>query len=249
MPRPSVALAVDTTKVEQAFADHVNNQLPYATSLALNNTARAVKTALVAEMRRVFESPVPYTLNSLAVVPSTKSYPVAQVGFKDTASTNRDAASYLDPEVEGGDRSVKGIESWLRARGALPDDMFVAPGEGAQLDAYGNISRSQYGQIIKQLDTGWSGPQPARRRSARRSKRTAGAGQSYFIGQPGGRPLGVWARIQFAHGSAVKPILMFIRQPHYSKRFGFYDIATSVVNDEFPVQLRSAIDTALLTAR
>ena len=45
-------------------------QLPFATSLAINNTAKKVKESQQKEMRDVFDRPNQFTLNSLFIKPS-----------------------------------------------------------------------------------------------------------------------------------------------------------------------------------
>lgn len=55
--------------------------VPYAAATALTRCAQyAQRTELPAEMRRVFSSPVAYTLNSLRIEPATKDTLSAQIG-------------------------------------------------------------------------------------------------------------------------------------------------------------------------
>ncbi len=44
----------------------MRRQLPYATSVALNRTADAVRQALVQQTQQVFDRPTPYTLECAA---------------------------------------------------------------------------------------------------------------------------------------------------------------------------------------
>lgn len=50
----------------------MRRQLPYATSVALNRTAEAVRQALVQQTQQVFDRPTPYTLNALRVARASK---------------------------------------------------------------------------------------------------------------------------------------------------------------------------------
>lgn len=111
-----------------------------AVSVSLNKTGKAIKEAEQKEMRRVFDNPVPYTLNSLQLDPSTPETLQAAVWFKEPA---RMGQHYLVPQVEGGSRRLKGFEL------ALGGQQYV-PGKAARLTKYGNVS---YGQIKQVLST------------------------------------------------------------------------------------------------
>lgn len=245
------SISVDSSQLEANVRDHVENQLPYAISRALNETGKATQAVLLYTMARSFDRPTPYTLNSLRLIPATKQKLMAQIGFKDDSFKGTPATKYLTPEVEGGDRGMKRIESLLRQRGYLPAGMFVVPGNGAQLDAYGNFSRGQYSKILSQLYASRDAAQNETTRSRKRKGRNPARDVRYFVGQPGGGklPLGVWARFQFAHGSSIRPILLFVKQPHYDPRFAFYDVAQTTAEDLLPAALTNAINLALATRR
>ncbi|RKP46673.1 hypothetical protein D7S86_24600 [Pararobbsia silviterrae] len=151
MGNPAFSMTVDTTQLGSAIEDHVQRQMPYAISVALNRVGRAVIAAEQKTMNDVFDRPTPYTLNALRLKAATKTNLVAQVAYKDDAYKGTPATKYLSPQVDGGARSVKRIESLLRARGLLPSDMYTVPGSAAVLDQYGNFSRGQYSQILAQL--------------------------------------------------------------------------------------------------
>lgn len=246
----SLDARIDTSSLDAGLERHLQQQLPYATSVALNAIGTAVIAAEVKSMRSSFDDPVPYTLNSLRLVRATKSNPVAQVRFKDGSSGGRSAEKYLEPEAVGGDRNVKGIEAFLRARGLLPSDMYLMPGDGATLDSFGNFSRALYTQIIRQLAV--VGPTRKKGRPKAGMKRANPTSDvRYFVGRPGGgkQPLGVWARYEFALGYAVRPILIFARKPTYAERFPFYEVAQSTVTETFPTAMQAAWQSAISTAR
>lgn len=112
-----------------------------ACAVAMNQTGKAIKEAEIVEMRRVFDRPVPFTLNSLQLTTASKSDLTAMVGFKSPA---RMGQHYLVPQVEGGARKLKGFERGIGKR------EFV-PGKGARLDRYGNVPGSQIVQIMSVL--------------------------------------------------------------------------------------------------
>jgi len=109
-----------------------------AAEQALDATAREIKKEVSGEMRKVFDRPVPYTLNSLQMTPTRNHNMQASVWFKDP---DRMREHYLIPQVEGGPRKLKGFERWLG------DDEYV-PGHGAKMDRYGNISAGQIRQVM-----------------------------------------------------------------------------------------------------
>jgi hypothetical protein len=251
MANPAFSMKVDTTQLKGAVEDHVQSQMPYAISVALNRTGRAVMAAEQKTMRDVFDRPTPYTLNALRLKVATKTKQVAEVSYKDEAFKGTPATKYLAPQVDGGARSVKRVESLLRARGLLPSDMYTVPGSGAKLDQFGNFSRGQYSQILAQLQASRDYAQNETTASRRRKRRNPSKDVRYFVGRPGGGrlPLGVWARYQFAQGYAVRPILMFVRAPHYSKRFPFYETADAMTAATLPGELEAAIAMAVATRR
>jgi hypothetical protein len=62
-------------------------------------------------------------------------------------------------------------------------------------------------------------------------------------------PLGVWARYQFAHGYAVKPVLLFVKAPRYAARFPFDQIVADVVDANLAANVAAAFALAASTSR
>jgi hypothetical protein len=108
---------------------------------AVNNSSADCKRAVYDEMRRVFDRPTRYTLNSLTSTASKGSELTAYVWFKDP---DRMGKHYLVPQVEGGPRQLKGFER------ALDGKMFI-PGRGARMDKHGNVSAGQIRQLLSVL--------------------------------------------------------------------------------------------------
>jgi hypothetical protein len=224
------------------------DQLPFAIASAVTKTAYAAKRALEVAMPFTFDRPTPYTLGSLFLSPATKGLPIAKIWIKDDAGKGTPAAKYLLPEIAGGARNMKRFERRLQLMGLLPQGMFAVPGDAAPLDRFGNIAASKIEEILSALGAAeiYSGYK-ANRTNASRARRRGRA--EYFVGSPGGGPLGVYQRFAFAHGSAVKPILIFVRAPVYRPRFDFQEIAAKVVRDQFPRQFSEAYQRAVATAR
>lgn len=233
-----------------------DKQIPYATALALTRTGQDVKRELEKEMARVFDRPTPYTLNSLYLAPATKQKLQAEVGLREFAGKGTPASKYLLPQIRGGNRRVKRFESALERRGILPAGMYATPGSGAQMDSYGNMSRGQIVQVLSYFQSfGEQGykanmTDKGRRRLLKGSKRTGMMGYSYFaIRRKGRLAPGIYKKVPFSKGSAIKPVMLFTRAPSYSKRFDFYGVALRTSKARFQENFRAALAEAMRTAR
>ena len=247
-------ITVDVTGVEslQRDIERAGKQLPFALALALTRTAEMVKLEESKEMQRVFRSPTPYTLDALYLKRATKTRLEAEVWVKDASAKGTPATKYLLPQVYGGERNTKRFESLMRDRDYMTASEYVVPAEGAQLDAYGNLSRGQLSKILAQLQAAFDPLQRETPTSRKRSLRRTRGGRYFIGGAPGrGQHLarGVWERLTTGFGSGVRPVLLFVRQPRYVPRFKFFEVAQRVVNDQLPYQAKLAVEHALKTAR
>lgn len=244
----------DAVKAMRDLCAATQKQATFATRVALTKTAKLAAEAEVKEMRDVFNNPTLYTLNGVFVLPATSNRLQAEVKLKDEATKAVPAAKYLAPQVSGGQRQLKRFERALQAAGAMPEGFRAVPGQGAQIDAFGNMSRGQLVQILAFFrafpEMGYKANMTAqgRARLARGTRRQPGI--SYFIGQPGDRlPLGVYQRVRFFGGSAIKPVLLFVRSAVYEAVFDFKYVAEHTASAEFPGQFEAAFAAAKATAR
>jgi len=253
------------------FADTIaalngrRDQLPFATSVALNMTAKAAQAAEVHEMTDVFASPTPWTLGGVGISPATKDYLTAAVFLKNDQATSRGTPAdvYLTPEIRGGARDLKRFEYAFRSAGVLPSSYFMVPGQGAEIDRFGNMA---HGQITKLLSyfaafgvtyqTGFTSNTTAagRAKLAKGSAAKNNAGFVYFVALPGGHLFpGIWQRFQFGgkgnRQGALKPIIMFVDSAHYEAIYDFTGVGELTVAAEFPNKLQLATQQALATAR
>lgn len=213
-----------------------NKQLRFATAVALTKTAVEVRKDLQDEMRRVFDRPTNFTINSMYVKPATKVTLEAHVGHKDFAAKGTPAGKYLQPQIVGGGRSYKRGETLLRDRGLLPAGMYAVPGQGAKLDRFGNINRGQLQQVLSNL-----GAQFDQYQNTPRAKKHL---KRYFVATINGTP-GIWERLQ--HG--VRPFMVFVRAPTYRKRYDFFGVAERSAQRHLPRQADLALRRAMATAR
>lgn len=224
-------------------------QVAFATSVALNRTAKLAKEEGVAEMAKGFDRPTPFTLRSLYMKPATKANLKAMVYVKDQSAggKSRSLAETLGHEFAGGPRTRKRLEMWLERAGYISSDEFVVPGAAAKLDQYGNMSRGQVQQILSQLRAG-SDPSSYKSKSTRSKASVAKAG-GMFWSRGGKLPRGVWVRYNFASGSAVKPVLLVIKSPIYKRRINLNEIARRVIDRDFNREFQKAYAMALRTAK
>lgn len=237
-------------------------QAQFAAARALTQTAKDVQGALYREMSQSFDRPTPYTLNSLYVKPATKQALAAEVLPKtDTSGSGSPADKYLGPEIFGGDRKLKRLELRLQRVGLMKAGQYAVPGKGAQLDAYGNVSRGQITKILSQLGAMLDATSNAisQRTLGRLEKRkllvSRGFGEKrrtvysqYFVARSrkGGEPLGIY---QVIGGGKVEPVLAFVAKPTYKVRLPWDQVADKVVAQRFDLNFSKAMEDALATAR
>jgi hypothetical protein len=243
--------------------DLAKKQVPYALSKALNKTTEDVKAEMVKQMPAKMDRPTPFTLNSLYIKYANKSRLVSEVGYKDKSQAGKGnpAANWMHPQVEGGKRNVKRFEAALQRIGVLPKGMFVAPGAACQLDAYGNIPAGLIVQVLSYFrafgEQGYRANITDKRKAALKkgSKRLARHGYEYFVsygpGTDSGRqhlPAGIYKKVNLTGQGQIKPIMMFVKEPSYGKRFPFYEIAQKVIDKNLEPNFNAAMQEALLSA-
>ena len=232
----NVSVNVDEAVKRLGF---VRKQIPFITSLSLNRTGQKVKAKEEHEIRDVFDRPTPFIQNSIFLKPSNKTNLTALVGIKDFASKSVPATKILEAEIKGGSRRLKRYEIALRRVGALPNGYYTVPGAAAQIDQYGNIARKHITQILAYFkafpEAGYKANSTERSRARLKRGTKKKLGVSYFVGRPGDgkSPLGIWMRIHSSFGSAIKPVLIFIKSAQYQSVFDFKFVAENTVKKEF----------------
>lgn len=239
-----------------------------AVATALNRTAVKVRDAERQAMATRLDRPTRYTLNALWIETATANaadagvraipqagdpynskltrsrHLQATVGIKDESAGNgTPATKYLMPQVAGGARHVKRFERALQAAGAMPTGWQAVPAAGARLDAYGNISRGQIGQILSQvgvkLTAGYERNMSADARKRINAQRRAGG--RFFAVLPGQSRLtpGVYQR-EFV-GRNITPVLIYVKASAYRVRLPFDAIGQQVAKRELRGEISRAI--------
>lgn len=239
----------------------LGRQAAFAQVVALTRTAQDVRAAERREVRDSFDRPTPYTQDAFFVRPARRENPEAIVGIKDDRSGGRGRApaTYLEPQIEGGGRRLKGFERALRSLGVMDGTQFIVPGRAARLDVYGNISRGQIIQILSQLRA-FTGAETVSRNLVRRDgsrenerKRRSAfrrAGGQYFAVGPaprGGLRPGVYqrqvlgARVAGPADRRPRPVLIFVDRARYQQRFDFFYAAQVAAERAYPQRLDEAL--------
>lgn len=245
-------------------------QLPFAIVRATNETAFKVRTAWMEESKRVFDRPTPLTQRAAQWDRATKAKPYAVIKLRDEASKGRPPAKYLLAEVLGGKRVAKGFELRLREAGIMADSEFAVPGKGVRLDGYGNIRGGDLTAMLAASralrDSRQNKPRNAFRvagdtrrkyernvmqtRATFKTRRKRAAKADYFAIHIAGKRLkpGVYQRMTTAFGSAIRPALVFVKQPSYRARYDIFKYAGKTYNRYFPTILRNELGKAVASA-
>lgn len=225
-------------KLQKQLNDLQRKQIPFATAVALTNTAKAVGKQLTQEMARNFDKPTPYTLKSTFVSPAKKSDLKAIVGLKDKGMRVPPSV-LLKEHFSGGHRGNKPMEKALAGMGVLPTGWRVIPGAGMPLDQFGNARRSALREIFGSLKSRASVYKG-------RGKRMQLVG--YFL-IPVGSDSHLAPGVYLKTGREIKPMLIFIKAASYRKVLDLERIATDVVGKEFEGEFSRALANALATAK
>lgn len=239
-----------------AMADRLaalGRQGPFVAAVSLTRTGQDVQGAIRDEKQRAFDRPTAYALNGTFLKRATKTSLEARVWVKDNPfGKGVPADRFLSPQIFGGERRHKGAERLLQASGLMPAGWYLVPGEGAQLDGNGNIRRGQLRQILSQLKVQGGAGHESRATGSQRSNRTiARQGVTYFALPNGNRGLlpGVYLKRRFGHGTAIRPVFIFVSKVEYQARLKFHEVGEATIDARFPVHFEAELAKALRTAR
>ncbi|AKU43289.1 minor tail protein [Rhodobacter phage RcRhea] len=128
-----ISVASNLRDVERDLSDVGRKQLPFATSLALNEMADELAQEETARMDRALDRPTPFTKRAWAVRRSTKRNLVAAVYAR------RIQAAYLSKLEDGGDRTPEGRALILPAK--------------LRLNKFGNLLRGAVKRAVAKPNT------------------------------------------------------------------------------------------------
>lgn len=216
------------------------NAVPGLVADALRRTGLDVRDDLRAEMRKAFDRPRPFTLDSLRILSdATASRPYVEVGFRDFAPKGTAAGKYLRAQIEGGPRAQKRSERALTLRSGRK--VWLVPTRFAPDDGYGNVPGPFVVKILSALQA--FGEQGYRaNRTERTRRRDIRRGRDYFAVWPGtnrpGLKPGIYERRLTGFGRGVIPLFVLVSSPPtYQARFPFWTLARASVARRLPARL------------
>jgi len=228
----AITLEIDQQGLQQAsrWSAAVAKQLPFATSVALNDVAFKARTSLNGATRQYFHSPVKFTQSAFLVQKSKKADLTAYVFANNDQGRNR--ARYLRYGIQGGQRVAKGFERYFAGvdnDGTLAPGTALVPTSLVKTTDAGNVSLATLRSISKGLST---------------TNKRGG----FFVGTPkgGNRPPGIYRR---SREQLFPYFIAASDAPRYTGRFPIQDIGEKIVQRNFNDLLSAALDKAMATAR
>ena len=235
-----------------------DNKIKVAARATLNDAAYLGKRATEKRIAEAFDRATPWITKSVRYVKAKGDKLESSIDFDYWGNkTGVTAGKVLSAEIYGGQRRHKRHEVALQRLGILPSGMFIVPGEAAQMDGYGNMSASQIRQILSwfsaaEMTAGSTQnmTEKTRNRLRKGSMRQGRVtnGFEYFVVQPGATRTwtrangkqgshkmqpGIYQRIFLGQGTAIKPVMIFVKSPAYKQRLDFYRIAGDAALAEF----------------
>lgn len=201
------------------------DQIPFATSVALNKTAQEATAAVTRLMPQVLDRPTDFTMRAWSFERSNKGRLTAVVFAKDSQ------AKYLRWQVAGGARQPN------KKAQRLPSEI--------KLNEFGNIPRGEVARLIRAAQEG-------KRLTRRRSERVGVSSKvDLFYGDPGnGMPPGIFKRVVQGDRHVLVPIIVFpARAAQYKPRLPLVATVRGVVRTRFDANFAQAWSAAIRSAR
>lgn len=232
----AISITIDQKDLQRATAwtKRVQKQLPFATSVALNNVAFDARKSINDGTAGAFHLPVRFTRTAFLVQKSKKRSLFAIVYAQDKAG--KDRARYLRFGIAGGSRPPKGFERYFEGKapndGTIPRGAYFMPTPKVRTTAAGNVTLATLRKITEGLEG---------------SKRGG-----FFIGTPahGGRnankPPGIYRR---SGKQLFRYFTATTDRPDYKPRFNIQQIGQTVVSRRFNQYFTTALTRAIESAR
>ncbi len=206
---------------ESSLTDFAQNQLPFATALALNDTIEEVDDAWKVQLDRRLDRPTPFTKRGTFRRRATKRKAVATVAFKDVQS------GYLKKLVTGGQRRPKGRAILIPV--------------AQRVNKYGNLPKGAVARVGARSDTFVASKgakntkhlRPGIYKKPKRSGRRSAAGGKRGVGNLVGPQL----------------LVAFEDRATYSKQLDLQKPAEGKARSEFPKHFARRFKSALATAK
>ena len=230
--------------VNRRMSNMVARQMPFAISKALNETAKSLVAKNKKDMGRIFDNPVPWTLNAFTYKPAKKYDNTVTIRRKDMQRKRH----YLEVQNEGGLRGQTGMEKAFETNlpyaGVL---RHVAPTKATPLNKYGNMSPGFRNQIMSAMqvsrDTKMRSPIKGQTKSGK--ARYFVPSNTHPLGQ--GRRAGVYQRT--SAGNAKKVLSFIDRGISYRPKFRFEERMDMYGKNIYKKKLAASLQYAMRTAK
>lgn len=146
-------ISFDVDKMTERLNAIAKQQIPFASSLTINTLLKEMKKNYQDEMKGRFENPVPFTLNGMFTIMSTKHNLEGTIGLKEFATKGNPVSKYLFPQIKGGPAYMTRFQKALRNKGILGPNQYAIPTQSDHLrmNRYGNVQAAQYSEILYYL--------------------------------------------------------------------------------------------------
>jgi hypothetical protein len=243
-PQMVATVQIDSRAFQQAATQLSRSKASEAQRTALNAATASVQAAERKAMGRIFDRPTPYTLRGVQITKASRGGSIVtdvRIRAPGEKGTGTPQARPLHPQVYGGARPPKPFENLLRKRGILPPGYFAVPGKAAPLDQYGNVTGGFIQKVLSRLD---ARRDATKNSNARTLKRDVRRGDEIVAVLPGdnrknrvAKTPGIWQR---QGDRKFRPLFLFVRQPRYSIRFDFQQVAQTEFARVYPQAFISA---------
>jgi len=230
--------------VNRRMSNMVARQMPFAISKALNDTAKSLVAKNKQDMGRIFDRPVPWTLNAFTYKPARKYENTVTIRRKDMQRKRH----YLEVQNEGGLRGQTGMERAFQMN--LPYGgilQHVTPTKATRLNKHGNMSPGFRNQMMSAMRVS---SDPKMRSPVKGQTRSGGA--KYFVpnidhplGQ--GSKAGVYQRMSKGR---LRKVLNFIdRGIAYRPKLRFEERMALYGSNIYKKRLSASLKYAMATAK
>lgn len=205
-------------ELQSEFREFSQRRMSAALATGLTRAAKRLSQDWQEQINSTIDRPIARTRSATLFRGASAASLESEVRLKDRMSGSS-PADYLAPQEFGGRRLIKKFERSLVASGAMPSGYVTVPGQHAQLDGYGNVSRSLIIAVISQLGRDFSpGYQQVISKSAgKRLASQAKRGKRYIVVKPGTPRVspGIYERTA---DRSLKAVFLYRRDVTYGKR-------------------------------
>ena len=251
-------ITANTERLQQKLNNLINAQLPYATSLAINETLKTLEIYNRDLMKKAFDRPTSFTMNAFYVQYANKRTLTGYLRRKKMVVGRH----YLEVQDKGGGRGMKAFENNFKMR--LPYKGIiqgVMPTENTPLDGNGNMTMAFINKVSAQLQV-MRNPESNTGYAKRTKKGRKSTAIRYMVpdvdhplhqtgrGGPGVYAVKPDAKGSKRTGSRVTKVMNFAQKaPTYSKRTDFDNKMKRAASRLMPGKMRAGIIRAMSTAR